>query len=231
MGKIMTIWNDLIYLFSPPLCALCGEELVRGEKLICFRCLGNIPKTYFLQQADNPVRQLFEEEIPIVHALAFFHYQKDGSLQQLIHKIKYHKHKELALRMGRIVADEMADTEISRWIDLIVPVPLHPRRKRERGFNQSEWIAMGIAEILHKPIQTDALVRTVYNRPQVKQSSVQRRKNITDIFQLQDATALAGKHILLVDDVVTSGSTLKALARATLQAPDVHISVLTLGFA
>jgi ComF family protein len=223
------IWNDFFHLFFPRLCVVCKEALVKDEEEICLRCLIDLPHTGFLERADNPVDGLFAG-VCIDRAAALLHYEKGGKVQRLVHSFKYHGNKQLAYQLGRQAA--LALQAQPDWsFDWLIPVPLHPKRQRERGYNQSEWICRGLASILHTGIHTTALQRRIKTQTQTQKSLYERRQNMQEAFTAVDADALRGRHVLLVDDVVTSGATLSACAEALLTIPGIRIRILALAVA
>ena len=164
-----TTWNNLLNLFFPNLCKICKRPLVEGEEQICLKCLCDLPHTGYHQQANNPVEQLFIGKNRIEYATAYLRYEKGGKVQSLIHSLKYHDNKELGYLLGRQIARELqADHSPICTVDLLIPVPLHPRKKRQRGYNQSEWIASGIRSIWHIPIDTRSLARTTHTSTQTR---------------------------------------------------------------
>ena len=227
-----TTWNNLLNLFFPNLCKICKRPLVEGEEQICLKCLCDLPHTGYHQQANNPVEQLFIGKNRIEYATAYLRYEKGGKVQSLIHSLKYHDNKELGYLLGRQIARELqADHSPICTVDLLIPVPLHPRKKRQRGYNQSEWIARGLNTLLKLPIDTTSLRRTKETETQTHKQTYDRWLNMQNIFSVVDREVLAGKHILLIDDVITTGSTIGACAEALLTIPGVRVSVLAIAMA
>lgn len=228
-----TIWTDLLRLFYPEECRVCRTPLVEGEQQLCLRCLHALPRTDCVDGVCVRAEQLFAGKLPFGVAFSFLEYRKESAVQHLIHSLKYHDNKELAYLLGRIAAAE--STSIARGIervDLLLPVPLHPRKQRQRGYNQAEWIAYGLQSIWHLPVETDALSRIRPTDTQTRRSSnEQRRENVLGAFAVASAEALRDKHILLVDDVITSGSTLEACAQALRGVPGTTVSFFSLAIA
>jgi ComF family protein len=219
---------DLLY---PNLCVICNESLVRGEEMICFHCLHQMPKTNYHLEKDNAVEKRFWGKVPVYRATSYFHFYKGSPFRQLLHELKYRGNKEIGRVMGRFAGIDLLDTDDFASIDVIVPVPLHPKKQLKRGYNQSEWIARGLSEALNKPVDTTHLIRTKENATQTKKSVFERYQNTQGIFALNDVTVFEKKHILLVDDVLTTGSTLEACALALMESSFVKISVFTLALA
>ena len=177
----------------------------------------------------NQAEVLMAGRFPFERIASFCGYSKGGILQKLVHQFKYHNKKEIAVLLGRLFGKDLVGSEFVKPIDLIVPVPLHPKRLKTRGYNQAEMISIGLSETTGIPVSKAALVRTIYNPTQTKLTETQRWENVKDIFDVKNTTDFQGKHLLLVDDVITTGSTIEACAIAILKCPNVKISVATLG--
>ncbi len=219
---------DLLY---PNLCVICNESLVRGEELICFQCLHQMPKTNYHLEKDNAVEKRFWGKVPVYRATSYFHFYKGSPFRQLLHELKYRGNKEIGRVMGRFAGVDLLDTDDFASVDVIVPVPLHPKKQLKRGYNQSEWIARGLSEALNKPVDATHLTRIKENATQTKKSVFERYQNTQGIFALNDVTVFEKKHVLLVDDVLTTGSTLEACALALMESSFVKVSVFTLALA
>lgn len=227
-----TTWNNLLNLFFPNLCKICKRPLVEGEEQICLKCLCDLPHTGYHQQANNPVEQLFIGKNRIEYATAYLRYEKGGKVQSLIHSLQYHDNKELGYLLGRQIARELqADHSPICTVDLLIPVPLHPRKKQQRGYNQSEWIASGIRSIWDIPIDTQSLARTTHTSTQTRKAIYDRWLNVCSIFNVIHPESLKNKHILLIDDVITTGATISACAKALSGIPGIRISILALSVA
>lgn len=223
--------TDFINLLFPDLCIVCGANLLRNEQHICLTCLHNIPKTNFHLTSDNLVEKRFWGKVQICKGTAFFYFQKGSAFQKLLHSLKYKGNKEIGEILGKYAAADLSESPDFRMIDLIIPVPLHPKKFKKRGYNQSEWIAKGLSTIFGKPYDTTTLFRLRETTTQTKKSVFERYENTEGIFGLLDKNTLSGKHILLVDDVLTTGSTLEACAQTLLNCEDVKVSVFTLAIA
>lgn len=228
MGSLFT---NLLNLFYPNLCLICGKSLIRGEEMICLSCLHNIPKTNYHLEIDNKVEKRFWGKVPIHRGTSFFFFYKGSPFQKLLHELKYRGNKEIGYFAGKYAAIDLMESEDFLTVDVIVPVPLHPKKLHQRGYNQSEWIAKGIAEILDKPVDVQHLIRIKASSSQTKKSVFERYKNTADVFSLTDLTVFQHQHILLVDDVLTTGSTLEACMHVLLKTESVKISVFTLAIA
>ena len=164
-------------------------------------------------------------------AASFCVFTKQGVMQAVIHHIKYNHGTELGFKMGKLFGNEIKGSEFISSVDAIIPIPLHPKKQKQRGYNQAEIIANGMGEALNLPIIRHVLVRSIHNPTQTKRTKTQRWENVDGIFTIADAKILEDKHILLVDDVMTTGSTLEAAADALVKIPNIKISVATLAEA
>lgn len=223
--------TDFFNLLFPDLCVVCGENLLKNEQHICFTCLHAIPKTNYHLLTDNPIEKRFWGKIPVFRGTAFFFFQKGSPFQKLLHALKYKGNKEIGEVLGKYAAADLLDSADFASVDVIVPVPLHPKRYKKRGYNQSECIAKGLSTILGKPQDTTTLHRVRENTTQTKKSVYERFENTEGIFELLDKNTFSGKHILLVDDVLTTGSTLEACIQVLLLSEDIKISIFTLAAA
>jgi ComF family protein len=204
---------------------------MRNETLICTECFVLIPRTNYHLNPDNPVSQLFWGRCLIIKAAAFSYYTRDSRIRKLIHQLKYKGIKEIGSELGRIYAGTLKSSGFLEDIDLIIPVPLHPSKKRQRGFNQSDIISQGISEVSGIPVDTRMLVRRTVSKTQTRKSRYDRWTNVHDIFRVMDENRLKGLHILLVDDVITTGSTIEACASELLKAENTKVSVAALAFS
>lgn len=231
MKRLTQNASDFIELFYPRLCITCGERLLTQEHFLCFNCWHDIPATNFHHEPENKVAQLFWGRVKLENASAFFSYKKGSKYQKLIHYTKYKGLKELGYETGRRFALKLLESVNFRSIDILVPVPLHTKKQQLRGYNQSFWIAKGMAGIFQKPIDNINLYRKIYTSTQTKKNRFERWQNVEDIFGLHNPEVFQGKHILLVDDVVTTGATLEACAIQLLKISNTKVSIATLAFA
>lgn len=231
MSRLQQSVSDVLELLFPSLCITCGERLISQEKYVCFNCWNDLPVTRFHTDLENKVAQLFWGRVNLENATAFFSYKKGSNYQQLIHFIKYRGLKELGYETGLRFGHVLNESVNYREVDLIVPVPLHPKKEKRRGYNQCRWIARGIAESMEKELETDNLFRKIFTTTQTRKNRYERWQNVEGIFGIHHPEVFRGKHILLVDDVVTTGSTLEACAYQLLQLNNTKVSVATLAFA
>jgi ComF family protein len=231
MSYLYDLWDDFISLLFPRLCYGCGNHLMRNENIICTECYVTIPRTNFHTIIENPVSQLFWGRCLIEKAAAFSYYNKGSRIRNLIHNMKYKGIKEVGYELGRIYGNSFRGSEFISGIDIIIPVPLHPSKQRIRGFNQSESIATGIAEATGLTVEFRALARITGSTTQTKRSRYDRWTNVEGIFKVTDPLLISGKHILLIDDVITTGSTIESCAGELLKVDGVKVSVAALAYA
>ena len=231
MNWLYDLWDDFISLLFPRLCYACGNQLMRNENLICTECFVVIPRTNYHFIEDNPVAQLFWGRCLIEKAAAFSYYNKGSRIRKLIHNMKYNGIREIGYDLGRLYGLSLKTSGFINDIDIIIPVPLHPVKKRIRGFNQSETISMGIADATHLPVDLKSLARVLVSATQTKRSRYERWTNVEGIFQVLDSQTIMGKHVLLVDDVITTGSTIESCTNELLKIEGVKVSVVALAFA
>lgn len=221
--------NYLVDLLFPRLCPVCGNTLLREEKVLCSNCILHLPRTNYHLNYNNPVAMALWGRVKIEQATAWFLFEKGSRYQKLIHQIKYNGKKELGRELGKMFGEDL-EGSVFHDIDYLVPVPLHRRKLRKRGYNQSEWIAKGLSVSLKKPVITDNLFRKTYSASQTRKSRHERWENVYGIFEIHDKSLFREKHILLVDDVFTTGATMESCATAVLEAEDSKVSLAVLGY-
>ena len=196
----MSILNDIKGLFLPPVCPVCGGELHEGEGAFCMMCRTLAPQTGFWRRADNPLAERLRNEFPVVQASAFLWFVAGSPWQRAIHGFKYYNRWRTARDLGAWYGGNLADSGLYGSVDCIVPVPLHTRRLLARGYNQAAYIAEGIASRMGVPVEDRAVSRLRNNPSQTTRSSAGRWENVRDLFAVARPGALAGRHVLLVDD-------------------------------
>lgn len=231
MFIIKGIVSDFLNLFLPRKCQHCGINLHDFEQCVCKNCLYNLPKTNFYKQHDNPVSQVFWGRVNLEYAFAHYYFAKGSAVQELIHKIKYQNEKELAYELGKEIGYDLIESPIKNSIDTMAPVPLHPLKEKKRGYNQSDWIARGIADVLQINYDKELLKRKVYTSTQTKKSKEQRWQNVKDAFVVNNIDQVKNKSIVIVDDVLTTGATLEACAAKLLEIDGTKVSIIALAFA
>lgn len=227
--KPISFWRRLLDLISPRVCVMCGRRLAPTEEAICNKCYFHLPRTeYWLHAYDNEMAKKFWHLIPIERAAAFFFYEPQSEVANIIYQLKYKDHPEIGFVMGRMMATEMKASGFFDGIDAIVPIPLTKKRFRQRGYNQSEEIAKGISAGTGLPVYTDVVRRVRFKDSQTHLFRWGRLENVENVFQLVEGAPIADKHLLLIDDVVTTGSTMIACAKELTKATGVKMSVLSL---
>jgi ComF family protein len=222
---------DFIALLFPELCQACSANLVAGEKLVCTDCRYNLPFTNFHFKPDNMVAQQFWGKINIEAAYALCYFTKGGKMQHLMHQFKYKRVKDIGNLLGNIAGAQLAESPSFKNIDVIIPVPLHKKRLKERGYNQSTCFAEGISEKLHISVMEHNLVRERATETQTHRSRFSRFENMQEVFTIKNPGALKNQHVLLVDDVVTTGSTLEACGAELLKIEGLKLSIATIACA
>lgn len=228
-----SLFSDFVNLIYPSCCEVCGTLLGLRERVMCSACRYKLPRTGYWLQKGNPMEQTFWGRVPVENACALFFMSKGSPYRKLLHKLKYANKPNIGVVLGQLLGNELAKADGYRDVELIIPVPLHIRRERKRGYNQSEKIAGGVGLSTGKPVRTDVVYRRQYNETQTKKTREERWSNVSGIFAVHPKAAalIAGKHILLVDDVLTTGSTLEACIAAILAAAACRVSVVTLAVA
>jgi len=222
---------DFVSLLFPQLCTACGQTLVANEHLICTECILTLPRTRFHLNADNIVAQQFWGKIDLQSAYALFYFAKGGKVQSLMHHLKYKGIKELGNLAGKMAGSELMKNHVFQTVDVIIPVPLHKKRLRERGYNQSAHFAYGIAPCLNAEVDENNLVRLAATETQTHKSRFERFNNMREVFKIKNPENLKGKHVLLVDDVITTGSTLEACGIQLLRIEGLKLSIATIAYA
>lgn len=226
--KIKPLIQSLLSLFYPQTCPVCNRILIDGEKFICMHCLFQIPRTHYHLASQNQAEERFRGKIPIRKASAFLYYSKGGKTQKVIAEIKYKGNFRMGEWIGEIMAGEMIRSSFFEDIDMIVPVPLHKKRERQRGYNQAEAISKGVGKGCNIPVNNTCLIRKSGNSTQTRKSIFERWLNTQGIFEVRYPEQVNGKHVLIIDDVLTTGSTIEACAASLLKCKNVKISILTL---
>jgi len=218
-------------LISPRLCVVCGNRLAVTEETLCSKCYLHLPRTDFANDLyENVMAKLFWGLIKLEKATALFYYEPHAETAQILYELKYKNHPEIGVVMGRMMAKELMKSGLFEDIDALVPVPLAKKREHERGYNQSLELAKGVSEVTGLPIANLVIRRTKFVGSQTKRGRWERNENVEHVFELVDDN-ISDQHLLLIDDVVTTGATVIACAKEMQKASNVKISVLALGFA
>ena len=227
----MILIDDFISLLFPRICAACGNSLWKQEETVCLSCEFHLPRTNFHLSLENPVSRLFWGRVNLESAAAYVYFNKGNRVQRLIHQLKYKGRKDIGIYLGRQYGQYLKYSPFFQTAQLIVPVPLHIRKLMQRGYNQSEQIAIGLGESMKIPVDPDAICRRKETETQTKKSRFRRWQNVAEVFEVKDPGSLEMKHVLLVDDVMTTGATLESCIRVLSPIPGIRISVATIAVA
>ena len=231
MKLSQTYIADFTALLFPQLCPACGESLMAGEHVICTDCHFSLPFTNFHLQPDNIVAKQFWGKVNLEAAYALYYFAKGGKVQNLMHHFKYKGMQQIGVVAGNIAGAQLAKNDIFKTVDIIIPVPLHKKRLKQRGYNQSTCFANGLSEKLNAVVDETSLVRAKATNTQTHKSRFSRFENMQEVFAVIGPEKLANKHVLLVDDVVTTGSTLEACAVQLLKITGLKLSIATIAYA
>lgn len=222
--------QSLTNLFFPKLCSGCGNDLFGQEEILCLSCIDKFPVTNFHLHSNNPVEKIFWGRLPIVNASSYLYFTKDSMLQHLLHAFKYKCNKEIGFYFGRCMGKSFMQSNRFQHIDALIPLPLHPKKEKIRGYNQAAVLCDGIAEVMQIPVLKTVIIRPTATQTQTHKNRTSRWENIAGKFLLAAPDAVSNKHVLLVDDVVTTGATLEACGQELLNAADVRLSIATLAY-
>lgn len=227
----MSPLTALFQVIFPATCIGCGEVLMAGEKQLCVDCLSSLNTTRVSRLSDNPTERKLLGRIDFNAAMSLYRFQHGNTVQAVVHSMKYKSNSDLCLMMGRQLGLELLHSGRFDDVDVLIPIPLHWLRRLHRGYNQSELLCRGIAEVMPRPIDTHSVVRHRYTRKQSLQKGAQRATNVENAFLIRHPEPLEGHHALLVDDVLTTGATLAACADALASVPQLKLSIATLSIA
>jgi ComF family protein len=230
MKVVRTYLEDFFSLFFPVLCPGCGKSLFKNESVLCTDCIYHLPYTNFHLEKENRVARQLWGRIPFAGSASFLYFHKGSRVQNLMHQLKYNNRPDIGLKLGEMYGHALTTSDYKKT-DIIIPVPLHPHRLKERGYNQSDHFAKGLSNTLGIPLHTSLLKRNTATGTQTKRSRFSRYENMRDVFEVTDRDIIAGKHLLLVDDVITTGATVEACGIKLLEAPGTTISIATIAYA
>ncbi|MEN2401325.1 ComF family protein [Flavobacterium sp. MC2016-06] len=225
------MFNYLINLFFPKVCSGCQTILMTNETVFCTSCRHEMPLTQYHLDCDNQAVKKFYGRIDIEHASAFLYFNKKGIVQEMIHNLKYKGHEEIGTFLGNWYAEDLKELILKTPFDTIIPVPLHKRKFKERGYNQVATFGKSLSESLNIPYDESILYRKKYSKTQSKKNLLGRSENIEDLFDVDFTAEHHQKHFLIVDDVLTTGATIEACSRALLKIPGAKISVVCMAIA
>ncbi len=227
MIQLKEIKDSFLHLLFPHICTGCGSDILNEESVLCMRCMDAMPETNFELYANNPVEKTFWGRLPLIAATAQFYFTKESLMQHLMHQFKYKRNKELGLQLGRIMGEKIKASARFK-ADALIPLPLFPAKEKRRGYNQATVLCEGMAETMNIPVLDKVIIRPQHTETQTKKGRIERWKNMEGKFILPDTGSIHNKHLLLVDDVITTGATLEACGNELLKAEGVQLSVATL---
>ena len=222
--------KNLLKLFFPETCSGCKFLLLYNEVILCSKCRHNLPFTYHHEIPHNDTIKKFYGLIPLEFGLSMLYFHHGGIAQELIHNLKYRNQQNIGSLLGELYAKDLQNFEPIRSVTEIIPVPLHPKKLKERGYNQVDSFCESIGNQLQIPVNKNVLLRTQYNKTQTKKNREARQQLTQTIFDVDFLTKDENKHFLLVDDVITTGSTLEICAKALLKIPNAKVSILTIAY-
>ena len=231
MLLLKNISESVLQLLFPHICAGCGSDHLQKDYCLCMRCLNSLPETNFELYKDNPVEKIFWGRTKLESATAQFYFTKESLMQQLMHQFKYKGNRALGLQLGRLMGTQLKQSNRFDSIEALIPLPLYPEKERKRGYNQATLLCEGIASAMGIPILDKAVRRPQHTDTQTRKGRIERWKNMEGKFILTQADLIADKHVLLVDDVITTGATLEACSIEILKTPGVKLSIATLCMA
>jgi ComF family protein len=229
--QLKNILGSTLHLFYPHVCTGCGSDLLESDNLLCLTCMHDLPHTNFAALANNQIEKDFWGRINLVAAYSQFYFSKAFLIQHLIHQLKYNGDTKIGFYLGEIMGKTMLESNRFSTVDALIPLPLYADKEHKRGYNQATVICNGISAVMNIPVLQGAVIRQYATETQTRKHRTERWDNVKDSFKVKKETELNGKHLLLVDDVVTTGATLEACGQVILQANNVSLSIATLAYA
>ena len=231
MSLLKNIFADTLHLFYPHICTGCGSDLLGKDQMLCLKCINDLPHTGFAPFTNNPVEKHFIGRLPVAAAHSEFYFSKGSLMQQLIHQLKYKNNPGIGAYLGELMGFSLLKSDRFKHIDALIPLPLFADKEQQRGYNQAAVICEGLSSILNIPMLLGNVTRERFTETQTRKHRTERWENVHKSFAVKDRQLLSGKHLLLVDDVVTTGATLEACGRVILQATNARLSIATLALA
>ncbi len=220
--------SNLSQLFFPKTCLACKNILTDDEQSICHHCLSELPYTHFLIGTNNLMYQKLSPYINIEGAYSLVYFRKRGNIQEILHQLKYKNHQEIGELFGKIMAERINENKEYPQFDFIIPIPLHPKKYKKRGYNQLTFLCKTLADKLNCSCEENLLIKVKHNKSQTHKNMQERKENVQGIFQLKQPEKFSGKHFLLIDDVMTTGATLESAAKELLKINEAKLSIATL---
>jgi len=228
---IKNIAGSALHLFYPHVCTGCGSDLVSEDNLLCLRCIHALPHTNFAGLANNPIEKHFWGRLRIETGHSEFYFEKEFLIQHLIHQLKYKGDTGIGFYLGELMGRSLLNSNRFTGIDALIPLPLYADKERKRGYNQAAVICNGISSVMNIPVLNTAVVRSHATETQTRKHRTERWENVSGSFKVARPEELKNKHLLLVDDVITTGATLEACGAIILQQENIKLSMATLAYA
>lgn len=225
MIQLKEIKDSFLHLLFPHVCSGCGSDLISEESQLCMHCLAAMPETNFHLYPNNPIEKKFWGRLPLISATAQYYFTKESLMQHLMHQLKYKGNKELGKQLGRLMGNDLNASNRFTNIDYLIPLPLFAAKEKRRGFNQSTILCEGIAEVMNIEILSDAIIRTQHTETQTKKGRIERWLNMEGKFELVNPEKIQNKHVLLIDDIITTGATLEACGQELMKSENLKLSV------
>lgn len=231
MNQIITLFKQTLRLFYPHHCIGCNTDQISPPALLCFACLHHLPHTGFHLNPNNIVEQLFVGRVELQAAHSEFYFSKGELVQHMMHQLKYAGKIEIGIYLGEMMGKHLLEAKRFQQIDFIVPLPMHPKKERKRGYNQATVISQGVSNSTKIPLLIQRVIRKKITETQTKKDRTQRWQNVVDSFEIVRPETLKGKHLLLIDDVLTTGATMDACCAVLQTVPNIKLSIATIAIA
>jgi ComF family protein len=230
MLQVKTYIDDVLHLFFPHVCIGCNTDVLNTNDMLCTECLNKLPLTGFMDAADNLVEKIFYGRLHVQQAGSAFYFNKDSVIQRIIIQLKYKNNQAAGNFLGKLLGRQIAAAKRFDDVDIIIPLPLNDKKLFRRGYNQASIIANGIAAVWNRTVTEDAVERILFTETQTHKDRIARWETMEGVFTVTQPALIVNKHILLVDDIVTTGATLEACGEAVLKVPGVKLSIATIAY-
>lgn len=225
------LWDGFLHLLYPQLCVACGDDVPAGDSCFCLKCRLRVTATDMHLVRENEFTNRLWGRLNFESGAAMYYFTRKSPIQRALHQLKYHNQPDIGFKLGREFGKRLNNSEFFKTVEAVLPVPLHPKKERIRGYNQSAMFAEGISDVMGIPVLTNVLVRQAFTETQTKKKRMERFKNVGDVFEVKRPKKIEGKHLLLVDDVLTTGATLEVCGQALLGVPNTKLSLATIAIA